>query len=104
MGHELSHVVDFNTKTFGGILKVVLGNLSDSFLDRFEFNTDKICIEHELGYQLLAWSKNVRDSLKIEKWEGAQNLKNQTQKRERYMSPKTIEKYISTLPAYFEKE
>lgn len=99
LGHELSHVADFNTKSFAGILKVVFGNLSRKFLDRFEFNTDKICIEHGLGYQLLAWSKNVNDSLNLNQ---SLNEKEQisSTKKERYMRPNTIERILSQHPAY----
>ena len=100
LGHELSHVCDFNSKNFGGILRIVFGNLSDAFLDRFEFYTDKICIDHGLGYQLLAWSENVRDSLKMEKWIGTKKLKHPEQKRERYMKPETILKVIAESPVY----
>ena len=71
LGHELSHVSDFNNKSFGGMCKVILGHLSSKYVDRFEFNTDKICIDHGLGYQLLSWSNNVRENLKTSSWRGA---------------------------------
>jgi hypothetical protein len=100
LGHELSHVADFNSKSFGGILKILFGNFSSSFLDRFEYNTDKICIEHGLGYQLLAWSKNVNDSLHLHSSDKATKEQNTAKKKERYMRPSTIERILSQDPAY----
>jgi hypothetical protein len=99
LGHELSHVSNFTTKGFGGMCKVMLGHLSKKYVDRFEFNTDLLCINHQLGYQLLAWSINVRSNLKITDWQGADHL-SPTKKRERYMNPSTIVSILSTHPFY----
>src|SRR5438552_13857191 len=46
IGHELSHVSDFITKNSLGLMRIGLGNLSQKFLDRFEYRTDSICIAH----------------------------------------------------------
>lgn len=35
-------------------------------VDKFENRTDHICINHGLGFQLLDWSKSVRQNLKID--------------------------------------
>ena len=76
---------------------------STKYTDRFEFNTDLICINHGLGFQLYDWSKFVRKSLNISEWKGASNdesLKTKTTPRERYMNPQTIEEYIALNDLY----
>ncbi|CAN5479721.1 hypothetical protein BH11BAC2_BH11BAC2_21800 [soil metagenome] len=102
LGHELSHVSDFAKKGFGGMCKVVFGHLSKNYVDHFEFNTDRRCIDHGLGYQLLAWSINVRENLKSSSWKGAETLSLNTED-ERYMNPGTIEKILANHPLYQKK-
>ena len=79
--------------------KVILGHLSSKYVDRFEFNTDKMCIDHGLGYQLLSWSNNVRENLKTSSWRGADDLTPNNEK-ERYMNPSTIINIIAVHPLY----
>jgi hypothetical protein len=88
LGHEISHVVDFNQRKGLYFVKLLFMQFSKKAMDIFENNTDRRTIEHGMGYQLLAWSTEVRQNLKIKKWGGA--AKNGIQERERYMSPKTI--------------
>ncbi len=88
LGHEISHVADFNQRKGLYFVKLLFMQFSKKAMDIFENNTDKRTIEHGLGYQLLAWSTEVRQNLKIKEWGGA--AKNGIQERERYMSPKTI--------------
>ena len=102
IGHEISHVVDFNRKNFIGLLRIGMGNLSSKFLDRFEFSTDSICIAHGLGYQLLAWSTFVRKALMHENWDGADNI-HSMMTRERYMNPFTIRKRMEAIRLYRDK-
>ncbi|MEP7109339.1 MAG: hypothetical protein ABI760_15200 [Ferruginibacter sp.] len=99
IGHELSHVADFSGKHVLGLLRVGAGNLSHKFLDRFEFKTDSICIDHGLGYQLLSWSIFVRKNLHHENYDGADNVRTPMLK-ERYMNPDTIRKRIGSLTMY----
>ena len=88
LGHEISHIAEFNQKRGHYFIKLLFWQLSKKKMDIFENNTDKRTIEHGLGYQLLAWSIEVRQNLKIEAWGGADHKG--VQERERYMSPKTI--------------
>lgn len=95
LGHELSHISEFNSKTGFFFVELVLKQLfSKRAIDRFEYATDMRCIEHGLGYQLLDWSTEVRQKLRLDKWGGANNPK---AKRERYMNPETI---ISVMKAF----
>ncbi|MGL4599589.1 MAG: hypothetical protein ACRCYO_18840 [Bacteroidia bacterium] len=95
IGHELSHIVEYDSKRGIYFVGLALRHLSRKSMDRFEYNTDKRCIEHKLGYQLLSWSEEVRMKLKQEKWGGANKPK-----RERYMNPETIREWMKKMPIY----
>lgn len=101
LGHELSHIVDYQNRSFWGLVGIGLGQIFGSFLDKLEFQTDKRCIEHGLGYQLKAWSEYVRQTLNIERWRGAGG--NPKKNKERYMNPDTIQKHIDQIAFYNEK-
>ncbi len=94
VGHELSHVSEYNSKRGLFFVELALNHLSKRKIDAFEYATDARCIAHGLGYQLLAWSTEVRTKLKLNKWGGSNNL---TPKHERYMNPETI---VNTMGKY----
>jgi hypothetical protein len=93
LGHEISHIADFNQRKGLYFVKLLFMQLSKKAMDVFENNTDRRTIEHGLGYQLLAWSTEVRHNLKIQEWGGT--AKNGIQERERYMSPKAIMELVN---------
>ncbi|HOY97061.1 MAG TPA: hypothetical protein PK509_15050, partial [Catalimonadaceae bacterium] len=62
--------------------------------DQFEFNTDRICIQHGLGLKLLAWSREVRNKLKMKQFD---REKSSDEIPERYMNPDTILKEIQRM-------
>ena len=95
LGHELSHVSEFNSKSFFYFVRHVFKQLFHRWIDKFEFNTDLRTIQHGLGYQLLSWSKEVRKNLKSENWGGSNNPQ-----RDRYMNPNTIQMIIDTTTIY----
>lgn len=100
LGHELSHVSDYKTKGFGKMINVAIIELfSKTQVDNFERNTDMICINHGLGYQLLDWSKSVRQNLKMEYWRGADNVLCNS-KKERYLNPDSIINVMNKLTLY----
>ncbi len=101
LGHELSHIVDYQHRGFWGLFAIGLGQFFSPFLDRFEFQTDRLCIEHGLGYQLKAWSEYVRQTLNIERWRGSGG--NPKKLKERYMNPNTIQHHIDQIDLYKEK-
>jgi hypothetical protein len=92
LGHELSHISFYDKQKGFYFIRLVFMQLSTRAMDNFENDTDKRCIEHGLGYQLLAWSTEVREKLKIKTWKGVDN--NAALERERYMSPASILKLI----------
>lgn len=98
LGHEIAHVADFSRHSFWGMLQVLFGNLSKSFMDGLEYNTDLITIQHGLGYQLLAWSTYVRQVLQFET--EAAPVTKEINSKERYMSPATIRRYMEEEEIY----
>ncbi len=98
IGHELGHISFYGKKRGLYFLKLILMHLSKKSMDKFEYSTDMICIEHGLGYQLLSWSKEVRLKLNLIHWKGINQL--QENGRERYMNPETITKVISENKIY----
>jgi len=95
IGHELSHLSEYQPKRCFFFISLAMKQLSQKSMDKFEFNTDRRIIEHNLGYQLLAWSIEVRQNLNMNKWGGANNPK-----RERYMNPDTIQNIINASTKY----
>jgi len=63
-------------------------------LDRMEYNTDRICIEHGLGKYLEAYSLHVRQTMHVHNWRGVDYIFDNDQQHERYMNPETIEKVM----------
>lgn len=100
LGHELSHVSDYLNKGFGEMIEVGKNELfCPKEIDTMEYNTDLSCINHGLGYQLLDWSRNVRQNLNRDNWLGAVHL-DANKGSERYMNPETIKEFIYKLPLY----
>ena len=97
MGHELSHVVDFNKKNFFQSGRIGIGHLSKKFLDKMEYHTDLICIQHGLGKYLEAYSVHVREAMHVHYWRGADHVDEPNASHERYMNPDTIEKYAESI-------
>ncbi len=102
IGHEISHITDFSSKGFFGLVIMGLGFMSSHHIDRLEYRTDSICIAHGLGYYLLAWSRFVRNALHSKNYDGADNIK-KPMNHERYMNPPTIIKRIEADPQYHVK-
>lgn len=103
LGHELSHIADLYRNNIWKSIRIGVQHLSNKKMDYFENNTDKICIDHGLGWQLLDWSTFVTSTLNIPRWGGADHVKASLQnklKRDRYMNPKTIRKYINESSLY----
>jgi hypothetical protein len=98
IGHELAHIDFYNSKCGIYFIGLALKHFSKRAIDKFEFDTDKRCVERGLGFQLLSWSKEVREKLDLKQWGGSNSPKG---KRERYMNPITIINYMNMLPIYF---
>ena len=94
IGHELSHVVDFSRKNAWQCFTTAVGHLSPRYLDKFEYHTDMICIQHGLGKDLEAWSAYIRKTMHTVFWRGAGYVYKGDTRYERYMNPSTIEQNI----------
>ncbi|QEC66574.1 hypothetical protein FRZ67_04410 [Panacibacter ginsenosidivorans] len=94
MGHELGHVVDFSNKNMLQSARSAIGHLSSKYIDRMEYHTDMICIQHGLGKQLEEYSTYVRTKMHVHDWRGVDNVYHNDQTHERYMNPETIEKLM----------
>jgi hypothetical protein len=64
LGHELCHIVYFNSSTGFGLLGLGIAHISKNFMDRFEYKTDSMDIERGLGYQLIAWKQYLYNGFK----------------------------------------
>ncbi len=95
LGHELAHIATFNLKSFAYFIKLAFLHLSIKQMDKYESNTDVITIMHNLGYQLLAWSNEVRVNLNNDNWGGSNNPT-----RKRYLNPDRIQAILDTSKLY----
>lgn len=98
LGHELAHTAHYTQLSRWDIICIGFRYSFKRFRNRFEYENDQRCIDHALGYQLLAWSKEVREKLNKENWGGA--LDNKKNNEEGYMNPRTIEKKLKRHPLY----
>src|ERR1700733_12909343 len=71
LGHELSHVADFSSKTTLRSFGDLINHLSAHWLDKMEFHTDWIAIHHGLGKNLMAWSTLIRNTFHVKYWRGS---------------------------------
>ncbi len=94
IGHELAHIIEFSQKSSWQLVALFFKNLKSSNTDQFEFNTDRICIDHGLGYQLYDWSAFVRLALQIKEWKGVAFDGDTFQVNQRYMNPPTIHRFM----------
>lgn len=99
LGHEISHVANYLHTSAWGLMRIAVGLVvSSRATDRFEAQTDQTCIEHGLGYQLLAWSLDIRTKMGGEEWLGAPVPGKPV--RERYLRPESIRARMRALPLY----
>lgn len=103
LGHELGHTLHYSARSSLQLIGLSFKLLKSKNTDAFEFNTDRISIEHGLGYQLYDWSSYVRKVLNIPVWRGASEAliaEKDTGIDQRYMNPETIERYMDQYPIY----
>ncbi len=93
IGHELSHVVNFSQKTSMGLIGIGIAHMSKPYMDRFEFNTDSLCIAHGLGYYQMEWAA-MFDKMFANSGTADPFKNKNTPTGERYMSAATIQVYM----------
>ncbi len=100
MGHELAHTSFYLQQKFGAMIKIAFGTLSARYLDKFEYQTDQIAIEHGLGFQLLSWSEQTHDFIEKETKLTNKGPFDKIFENERYMRPATIRRQLKKLGGY----
>lgn len=98
IGHELSHIADYSSKPRAYFATLLRIQLSQNTINKFEYATDMRCIAHGLGYQLLAWSTEVRYKLNIAQWKGIKQMNKPG--NERYMNPESIKRVMGESKLY----
>lgn len=94
IGHELSHTSYYLDRSFFGIAKDAVCQLSQCRV-KFERDTDRRLIEHGLGWQRLAHAKFVRSRLA-----GPTYASNPTAEGGAYMSPEELQRLIDANERY----
>lgn len=90
IGHELAHTSDFTQRNTLRMLRVALGNLSPSYLNKFERDTDLRTIDHGLGCNLLSWSSWVRSQIDFTANSKYKSILEKMEDAERYLKPESI--------------
>lgn len=88
LGHELAHISAYQKLNFWGLIKFGLKYVKEKDIIATENSTDKVTINHGLGYQLLSWSREVHDF----------HIKDG--RSERYLSEHQIMECIKSNPIY----
>lgn len=87
-GHELGHLVDYNQRSFGGVLKRLFSYSNIEGKERYEKEIDSITIQAGLGEELYAWSYFV-----LQESNGTEKYK--TYKRQVYLEPEEIKALLN---------
>ncbi|MCF8219386.1 MAG: hypothetical protein K9I29_07470 [Bacteroidales bacterium] len=94
IGHELAHIVDYETKSMLHIVLNGIGYISNNtYRKNFEKDIDKITIAHGLGYQLYAFSSFLFNKADV----NSEYLKF---KEENYPSPENYKAMLTKHPEY----
>lgn len=94
IGHEIAHVVEYESRSTMGILQLATMYLTDDGKKAFEQATDLRTIERGLGWQLKEWAQySMYDSPRATE-------EYKLFKRAIYMSPQEIEEAIRSLGIY----
>jgi hypothetical protein len=100
LGHELTHILNFNRMSSHGLLGVGVNHVSKKYMDNFENKTDSVCIERGFGYQLIAWNIYLRKAFGMADPENGPDPFFGETKQERYMSPASIRRVMGKSPMY----
>ncbi len=90
LGHEFSHIVDYNGKKSGGVFGRGWEYRNKAKKEQFEKEIDSITISRGLGWQLYDWSDYVLNKSNATK-------KYKVYKKEIYLKPEEIIRLIQSL-------
>jgi len=97
IGHELSHIIEFRDKNTFGLIGLGVNHVSNSYMNKFEFQADSICIAHGMGDYLLVWATHAREAFGAPDPEQIGVEGEMSNYKERYMSPATIRRYMEEM-------
>lgn len=100
VGHELTHISNFERKNTFGLLGLGVGHVSKKYMDNFENKTDSLSIERGFGYQLISWNIFLRKAFGMKDPENDPDPFFGNGKRERYMSPASIRRVMRKSALY----
>lgn len=100
LGHELSHVLNFSRMSGLSLVGLGINHVSKSYMNRFEFLTDSLCIEQGMGEYLLSMGVYVRKKFGAADPEELLVKGEKGNYKERYMSPSTIRLYMEDSNKY----
>lgn len=100
IAHELGHTADYLRRNTWGMIQVLVGNASTSYMNDYEYQTDQCAIAHGAGYQLLAWSEYVYEVFNGYLQENPNSVWQGMMEAERYMYPETIRTYMREIYQY----
>jgi len=90
LGHEFSHFIDYSQKGLWGIFKRLISYTNKKGKEKFEKEIDQLTIDRGLGWQLHSWAHLVL-------FESNVDDKYKKLKREIYLTPHCIERYLLAL-------
>ena len=93
IGHELAHVIDYNSKSGIGILLLGTGYLFHGKRRQIENRVDELAIAHGLGYQVSDFSNFVLNNQEL-------NERYLKYKRKFYYSPTQLMQVMLKYPIY----
>jgi len=98
---QLSRMEDFRTGGFFDFVGWYFKQLSGKAKNKINYDDELRAIEAGLGYQLLWFSKENEEKLKIEKWTNVKGYSNYVKhNKNRSMSPEIISNFVSDQPIY----
>ena len=100
LGHEISHVLNFSRMSGTQLAWLGVSHVSKTYMNRFEFRTDSLCIAQGMGDYLYAMSIHARKSFGATDPEQLQVTARKSNYAERYMGPASIRLYMSDHPPY----
>lgn len=102
---QLSRMEDFRTGGFFDFVGWYFKQLSGKAKNKINYDDEMGAIEAGLGYQLLWFSKENEEKLKIEKWTNVKGYSNYVRNnKNRSMSPEIISNFLSDQPIYNSKQ
>jgi hypothetical protein len=97
IGHELSHIIEFNAFNTFGLMGLGISHMSTKYMNKFEFQADSICIAQGMGDYLLVWSTHAREAFGESDPQQLDVKGEMYNYKERYMSPATIRRYMEEM-------